>query len=1692
MDINQNNSQKNTFSGGMDLDTSASMISSDKYRMARNVHYVTNKDSNSGELRMINGVQMSAAAKSRYADKKIIGTATVQDLGAIVYVDSDGFWGVDKFKNPYEKSIPTDVSSKDFVFESVVSGIDESIGNRYTNKLSCLLNYESEENVKLYIADGEHYLLVINIMEDYPMPTYIGLLESIPRIALSQPVIKEVVSGQLKYPVVQYAFQVYNKYGQQSEMSPVTRLLSLPKNPVDYSLDGKSVIGVAPEETTNCGVSLSIPLDGILATFDKAKIYRISYAVNGQLPLVELIFDGEYNPGNFGFVDTGQEAVATLTLEEFNSISGHRIIPKAIEQKDGLLFAANLKEPTFSLGGFDEFDARCYSFDPFNCQTHLYNYNNDEHLDFSYDNVNDISNVPVKHDCYNRYTDINKTMYDHNSVDRTKITNADINSGIYDRFDGHGDYYGGSGTAINWRFVVTELIGDSSLTCNCPAYGNAGTITNTISLDQNRSKLPKSDIQIHYVNFDGTISQGWSLNDPSYMDGGDAYTNYSDPITSSVFKSLRRDEVYRFGIVLYDKNGIASPVKWIQDIRTPGMSWKGFEAFSSHGVNQNYRMYENIDGYSSSDVAYDLGVRPLGIQFLIDTSKLPKDCTGYEIVRCNRTFSDMATVSQGVVSRPIKTIHNPKYVGYSKIEGDNDTPYGSLQSNEPYTPTGFLTTARYWAGSVHKGSYGYSRHGYLDDYDYGESSGKLKEADNLDNASIYQFVSPELVYQKDSFKTLIKDVKLKLSTEKYIFGSDGGPKTGTTSSYHTDPRFIVTPSASNINLRIMGDDWESLRMKYAFDVSGKRWRSGTEDFDTNEMVSAGVNQRYQIYNDHTFTPLYFYRSRVNYLNVSHTYDNTNSSHTYVSKLKSNFRTDSDGNNIDGKGVMSIAKKTREALWNTVPSNEKNGNQNVIGGEKWPPMAAAMYSEIKLYEQSNDVWCRQHMKGVPSADFCIMKNGQYDQVVAPLPSEVSVKNTVGVDDIAFPEDLGWDDFAKSSSDKDGEITWNLTYPDKITTIGSENYCNWTTNGSFNISVDVMKWGAEKNSIGNFTDAAEGADQAINGPAGKCMLLKIDNLWETANEREAILENEGWWNLTEGFLLTDTIGCSKTLQRKYDYRPYEYYGNQSLFNFTVMSPQSKKADSSQIGEQTQTKIVASSNDDEDVPFYRNSILGTYLCNLRKQCTPYSGSDYLSRTLNTYYSYGGYRRVESGSFQRVDMFCGDCYIQPMEYTSLHKYYNSKTVYQAVANINYSIPVETSYNLAYTYGEEPSRSILKEHVVVDSDSSSYVQEESSNVANRYSQTKPEYAYNTVYSTNATSRVFQAYDPDNNEEDFSYRCRYSNAKSLNEEVDSWCKFMPANYLDVDSKFGDITGLCKFHNYLYYWQESAFGKFSVNERSQLIDQNNMALALGSGGVLDRYDYITEYAGMKDNQFVNVTTPTSVYWWDYDNHTIWSSDGEQSIPLSKVKFIQSLLNDNANDDTMLKDPVIVYDNQSNDVIMRLIDENGHNTSIVYNEQAAQFVAIDDVAPKYGVLFDNCLYLVGDRSMYRWNAGSGQAYGFNNTDYSKLIYPTVQYVVNAKPEFVKTFDNAEFAGRFYEGNVTPLNISFSTPLKQEGSISGKDITSREYSFRYAVPRNGGSVYGDRMKGKFMNCELTSSSASLDFSLQYILNTFRISCS
>ena len=165
-----------------------------------------------------------------------------------------------------------------------------------------------------------------------------------------------------------------------------------------------------------------------------------------------------------------------------------------------------------------------------------------------------------------------------------------------------------------------------------------------------------------------------------------------------------RDEIYRFGIVLYNKQGLASPVHWIGDIRMPSNKDSGYKFFTSN---------------EASDYGSNLSVvtKPLGIEF--EVKNLPSDVVRYEIVRCERTLSDRTILAQGVVSC------------ITNYDRDSN----------------ILTPFPYLAYS--------NKHGY---YAKTHNNGDFQYTFNLSNTqsnNYFMFVSPEIAVNRENADALI-------------------------------------------------------------------------------------------------------------------------------------------------------------------------------------------------------------------------------------------------------------------------------------------------------------------------------------------------------------------------------------------------------------------------------------------------------------------------------------------------------------------------------------------------------------------------------------------------------------------------------------------------------------------------------------------------------------------------------------------------------------------------------------------------------------------------------------------------------------------------------------------------------------------------------------------------------------------------
>lgn len=191
MDIN-NNQQTNTFTGGMNTDTSDLLLKPSEYRRAINLRPVTNTGENDGELHVINGVQELYMCD-------VYAMSSIRNYGIIIGKKNDqqSGWGVYRFTNN-NTSLKT-------IFKT-----DEAIKDTFFSVVTC---WESDKNIKVYFTNKTYGLMCVNIAE--PNDTWRSVEDiSVQQNVFVQPVVAQVVqsAGQLTAGTIQYA-QVCYKLG---------------------------------------------------------------------------------------------------------------------------------------------------------------------------------------------------------------------------------------------------------------------------------------------------------------------------------------------------------------------------------------------------------------------------------------------------------------------------------------------------------------------------------------------------------------------------------------------------------------------------------------------------------------------------------------------------------------------------------------------------------------------------------------------------------------------------------------------------------------------------------------------------------------------------------------------------------------------------------------------------------------------------------------------------------------------------------------------------------------------------------------------------------------------------------------------------------------------------------------------------------------------------------------------------------------------------------------------------------------------------------------------------------------------------------------------------------------------------------------------------------------------------------------
>jgi hypothetical protein len=304
-------------------------------------------------------------------------------------------------------------------------------------------------------------------------------------------------------------------------------------------------------------------------------------------------------------------------------------------------------------------------------------------------------------------------------------------------------------------------------------------------------------------------------------------------------------------------------------------------------------------------------------------------------------------------------------------------------------------------------------------------------------------------------------------------------------------------------------------------------------------------------------------------------------------------------------------------------------------------------------------------------------------------------------------------------------------------------------------------------------------------------------------------------------------------------------------------------------------------------------------------------------------------------------------------------------------------------------------------------------------------YIYNSALSQQNTTNIFISKAFNQTNVKYEPHTIYGTEPKLdNERLDSWREFLLNNALTVNGNYGEINRLVQFKDRLFYYQNDAFGVASVDERVLAQEGDTSQTQLGTGTLLQRFDYVSTETGSK-HSFAVEATGSAIYHYDafinklFRYSTSKDKDGTSSVgvsPLTDIKGLSGFFR-TAFIDTELKsrDKITLnqfsrvgistgYNSEYNTIYFTFFAQYGEDTqvnyTIAYNELLDAFESFYDFHPSLYINMRKRFLSINPlqpSEVYSHNLGLRNTF-YNNT------YPSyIKFRINENSDFVKTFDN-----------------------------------------------------------------------------------------
>ena len=409
-------------------------------------------------------------------------------------------------------------------------------------------------------------------------------------------------------------------------------------------------------------------------------------------------------------------------------------------------------------------------------------------------------------------------------------------------------------------------------------------------------------------------------------------------------------------------------------------------------------------------------------------------------------------------------------------------------------------------------------------------------------------------------------------------------------------------------------------------------------------------------------------------------------------------------------------------------------------------------------------------------------------------------------------------------------------------------------------------------------------------------------------------------------------------------------------------------------------------------------------------YGGDTYNARQLNRTIPYSNLVPITENT---TTVHVGDTFIQKFNFLKTFNFGANTNI--QVAEI-VSIPVETSINLDLRWD------ILK------------------NRGNNFDADElTSYGFNRAYDQqNNTIRGVPK--PFNFTEinEFPVNIIPSKLKIAGELIDSFTDFLVNDIKTLDGRYGEIAGVGEHSDNVFAFQRNAVAYLAINPRVQLQTNDAIPIELGSGGIIERYQYLTTNSGTL-NKWSIVKTNNGLMYVDLLNKSI-NFIGADNNKMSTVNGLYNKLFtyiDTHYDDLVIDNPVVNkgiiahYDNLKEETYFTFL--TGSPFTVSYNGLAQGFVSLYDFFPNHYMTVNGKMLTTNDNiSIWEHNTPDS----LYNTFYGDYFPSHITVITNQYPDINKIYDNIHFNSEFYTNEVDLSNITFNKLLiENEYQTSGK---------------------------------------------------------